>query len=405
MVVLTQSAHGQTFSVLHTFTGGNDGSQPSAGLIIDRAGNFYGTTATGGVTDGGVVFKLIERNGEWLLTPLYNTFGRTDSGTVPQAPVTIGPNGTLYGTTDQSGTGDVGTVFNLTPPPRAPPNIIAPWTLNVLHEFAGGSDGADPVYSVLVFDAAGNIYGTTAEGGEGCDRDGCGTVFELTPSGGGHYQETILYKFAGGIDGIGPVGGVIFDSSGNLYGTASSGGVYSCGVAFKLTPSGSGWVKTTIHLFLGDGDGDGCNPASGVRFDSSGNLYGTTAKGGILGGNNGAGTVFELVPQQDGSWSENVLWAFTTGFQSGGPVGNVAMDAAGNLYGTTSGGGAYELGTAFKLTLSNGNWTYTDLHDFSGQDDGKYPYGNALLDSSDNLYGTAIQGGLEGYGTIWKIAP
>lgn len=286
--------------------------------------------------------------------------------------------------------------------------MIAPWTLTVLHDFGGpgGSDGALPSYSVLVFDQAGNIYGTTAwGGGGGCGGNGCGTVFKLSPTLRGQWSESILYTFTGGSDGSSPEGGVILDSAGNLYGTSAGGGTYNCGTVFKLTPSGSGWVETTLHLFLGDGVGDGCVPASGLTFDASGSLYGATYRGGVLGGDDGAGTVFELVPQPDGSWTEKVLWAFTNGFANGGPLGRVTMDAAGNLYGSTNGGGTFGLGAVFRLTPSSGGWIYTSLHDFSGQDDGEFPVGNVLLDSNGDLYGTAVNGGLLGQGTVWEITP
>jgi uncharacterized repeat protein (TIGR03803 family) len=405
----TQPAQAQTFSVIHQFTGGNDGRNPLAGLTMDRAGNFYGTTSDGGVTGEGVVFKMTHKNGGWLLSPLYNTFGDSDSGEFPESAVTIGANGSLYGTTISGGTGstDAGTLFNLTPPARAQRNVIAPWTLTVLHDFGppGGSDGALPAYSVLVFDSAGNIYGTTSwGGGNGCGGNGCGTVFKLTPTEG-DWTETILYTFTGGSNGFSPEGGVIFDSAGNLYGTASSGGMYNCGTVFKLTPTGSGWVETTLHLFLGDGVGDGCIPVSGLIFDGSGNLYGTTYRGGVLGGDNGAGTVFELVPQPDGGWSLKVLWAFTSGFANGGPLGRVTMDTAGNLYGSTSSGGAYGLGAVFELTPSSGGWAYTSLHDFIGNPDGEIPMGNVLLDANGNLYGTAEGGGQYDSGVVWEITP
>lgn len=413
-IVALHPAQAQTFTVLHNFTQGTDGGNPSAGLVMDRGGNLYGTAANGGIRteSNGVVYELAHRNGAWLFNPIYNSFsgnGSNGNGAAPEA-VTIGPNGSLYGTTETGGPGgtDAGTVFNVIPGQHAPRNVLPTWTLNVLHDLGapGGSDGALPSYSVLVFDQAGNLYGTTAwGGGGGCGGNGCGMVFELSPTLSGQWRESILYTFSGGNDGSSPSGGVIFDSAGNLYGTASGGGTDNCGTVFKLTRTSSGWVETTLHLFQGDGVGDGCVPASGLTFDGSGNLCGTTYRGGVLGGNNGAGTVFELIPRPDGSWAETVLYAFTNGFANGGPLSRVAMDATGNLYGSTYGGGINGLGAVFKLTLSGGSWLYTSLHDFGGQNDGEFPVGNVLLDSHGNIYGTAVFGGLFNWGTAWEITP
>jgi uncharacterized repeat protein (TIGR03803 family) len=401
--VSTQSAQAQSFVALHEFTGGQDGSVPVAGLAMDRAGNLYGTTEGGGGGQG-TVFKMTHKAGGWLFSPLYGFTGGNDGGN-PEAAVTIGPNGSIYGTTSNGGTGlcgghGCGTVFNLRPAQHASPKVFAPWSETVLYSFAGGSDGAFPSFGSLVFDQEGNIYGTTeGGGGSGCDGYGCGTVFRLAPSAGGQWTESVLYSFTGGSDGAFSVGSVIFDKAGNLYGTTASGGTYGCGTVFQLTPIGSDWTENTLYAF-NPSVGDGCNSSAGLIFDAVGNLYGTSENGGVQGG----GTAFELTPHSNGSWTETVLYAFTSGLGYGGPSGGLTMDAVGNLYGTTQGGGL-GIGAVFKLTPSNGNWAYTSLHDFINLDDGEFPIGNVTLDASGNVYGTASQGGEYGSGVVWEITP
>ena len=394
-------AQSQTFTVLHNFSNAGDGGYPFAGVTMDRAGNLYGTTSRGGETNNGAVYKLTQRNGAWFLNPVYNSFG-LGTGTRPDGPVTVGSNGTLYGTTSEGGPGGGGTVFHLTPSPHAPSNIITPWTLTSLYDFGGGNDGASPTGVVLVFDAAGNIYGTTMYGGIGCEPEGCGTVFKLTPTAQGQWTETILYQFTGGNDGAWPMSGVIFDGAGNLYGTASNGGIGTtyCGTAFRLTPSGSGWVETTLYNF-GQGSNDACQPAAGLTFDGAGNLFGTTSCGGPATN----GTVFELTPQPGGSWTETVLYTLS-GLNSacGGPNTGVVIDAAGDLITASSYSGSSG-GEVFELTPSSGGWRYTELHAFEYSSDGAYPFGNLLLDGNGNIYGTTSEGGEFGAGTVWKITP
>lgn len=273
----------------------------------------------------------------------------------------------------------------------------------MLYSFTGPPDGAAPGYGDLIFDHAGNIYGTTEGGGSGCGGGhGCGTVYELTPSGGG-WTEKILYNFSG-IDGDGatPVSGVIFDDVGNLYGTTSgAGGTGAAGTVYELSPSGGGWTETVLYSFHGS---DGAQPFAGLTLDSSGNLYGATTDGGSGGG----GTVFELIPS-GGNWTLKTLYSFT-GNDYCGPVNTLVMDKAGALYGTTTCDGAYGYGSAFKLTPSaEGEWTRTDLHDFCAGGypcpDGATTIGSVVFDNNGNLYGTAADGGTQGVGVVWKITP
>ena len=241
-VVATHAAQAQTFTVLHNFTGGADEGTPIAGLTIDQAGNFYGTTFG---LNWGTVFKLAHKNSSWVLTPLYS-FSGGDDGASPFAGVTIGLNGILYGTTFEGGTYGYGTVFDLKPSAAACRTALCPWTETVLCGFTGGSDGANPVFGDLVFDQAGNLYGTAEKGG----AYGYGVVYELMPSNGG-WTERVLYAFAGANDGAIPESALIFDKAGNLYGTAQPNRVDICGDR-ALGPHGVGSINGAILAFSGD---------------------------------------------------------------------------------------------------------------------------------------------------------
>jgi uncharacterized repeat protein (TIGR03803 family) len=276
----------------------------------------------------------------------------------------------------------------------------------VLYRFAGGADGDTPEGD-LIFDQAGNLYGTTQTGGiPGCSGYSCGTVFELTASNGG-WTESILYKFTGYSDGYWPYSGVILDKTGNLYGTTSDGGDKSGGglpqgTAFQLMPAGSGWTKNILFTFAFWNDGAIPN---GMIFDSAGNLYGTTTAEGDGDG----GTVYELTPS-NGNWAFSVSYAFTGSGGADGPYNGLTMDAAGNLYGTTVKTGAYGYGAVFKLTPSDSGWTYTSLHDFTGGADGAWPKSSLIFDPNGNIYGTASVGGTGqcntwGCGVVWEITP
>ena len=398
-LVATKAAHAETFNVIYTFTGQKDGANPYAGVTMDRRGNLYGTTSAGGSTGYGAVFELKPSGAGWIVSPLYS-FTAGNDGAQPRARVIIGPDGALYGTTfigggDGCGGQGCGVVFNLRPSALACTTALCPWSETVLYRFTGGTDGGQPLGD-LVFDQAGNIYGTTQEGGlpHSCGNLGCGVVYELTRSGSS-WTESAIYQFTGGSDGDIPNGGVVFDHSGNLFGTTVSGGSSNFGTVFQLTPSGSGWTQKVLYNFLDHNDGE--LPNSGVIFDAAGNLYGTT----VFGGTGDGGTVFQLKPS-GGGWIFSVVYGLTG---NAGPFGNLNLDAAGNLYGTTYQDGAYVVGSGFKLTPSRGSWTYTSLHDFTGGDDGQYPLSNLILDSSGNIYGTAAYGGANGYGVVVEITP
>src|SRR5271157_394855 len=388
IVVATQPAQAQTFNVLHNFTGAQDGGNPYAGVTMDKAGNLYGTAFHYGAGYG-TVYQLKHKGSGWVFNPLYSFTAGSD-GAYPAGGVIFGPNGTLYGTTYEGGKG-YGTVFNLRPKPTACLTALCGWGETVLYRFVGyPTDGAYPGYTNgdLIFDQAGKIYGTTENGGS----HSYGVVYELTPSGSG-WTESVLYNFSGS-DGAYPYSGVIFDNAGNLYGTTFEGGLGGVGTVFELTYS-IGWTETFLNSFRNGTDGSYL--IAGLIFDQSGNLFGATNNGGQGGG----GTVFKLTPS-NGSWTYSLVYSFTGGAECG-PWGNLVMDGAGNLYGTTVCDGAKNAGSVFELTPSGSGWTYTSLHDFTGGSDGALPYCNVVFDANGNLYGTAYAGGSQGVGVVWKI--
>ena len=463
-----QLAHAQyAETVPYTFSGGSDGASSAAALIFDSKGNLYGTTVNGGDTSGancpglnpptgcGVVFELSPPNsgtGPWTESVLYTFTGGSD-GAYPQASLIFDSKGNLYGTTSNggklsgticSGLGGCGVAFELTPPKSG----TGSWTETPIYTFTGtNSDGAVP-YASVIFDAKGNLYGTTIGGGTG-DAKGNnqdGTVFELTPPSGGTgpWTETTLYSFIGDGNGGDPAGNVVFDTNGNLYGTTVLGGIISgvncgasvgCGVVFELSPpsGGSGpWTETPIYSFAGKADGS--YPYAGVIFDSKeGNLYGTTATGGaksgpVCKGTNGCGVVFEVSPPSGGSgnWTESVIYTFGGGSDGGFPYAGLIFDSNGNLYGTTVQGGNTTgancsdfdgCGVVFKLSPPSGGtgaWTETPAYAFNGASDGGFPYAPPVLDFHADLFGTTSDGGTlsgsnctdeGGCGVVFELSP
>lgn len=396
-VLISFSAQAQTFKVIHQFTG-TEGQSPYAGLTMDAAGRLYGTTSLGGTSNYGTVFRMTPSGSHWVLTALYN-FAGGDDGACPWSRVIFGPDGSLYGTTSSVAPGchgrdGYGTVFSLHPPATACKAALCPWRETILHAF-GGNDGYGPTGD-LIFDGAGNLFGTTRNGGP----DGLGNVYELTPMGGG-WTENNLYTFVRNETLNQPSAGVIFDKAGNLYGTAQ--GAYYGGV-FELTPSGGGWVYNEVYALHGGVQGGG--PLAGLIFDDAGNLYSATA---LYGAGEG-GTVFELKPSSSG-WNYALIYSFTgpAGYDCG-PWGTLVSDGAGNLYGTTLCDGVNNAGSVFRLTPSGNNWTYTSLHDFTGGSDGGNPISNVIFDTDGNLYGTTSAGGRNdlcsgGCGVVFEIAP
>ena len=322
----------------------------------------------------------------------------------------MGSDGNLYGTNSGGGHGEAGTVFKLTPPATACKSARCPWSFTKLYDFTGQSDGAAPIGQLV--EQNGNLYGTTVEGGNypnGCETGhGCGVVYELSPSQGG-WTETVLYNFRTTPDGWWPYAGVIFDPAGNLYGTTYAGGTHNNGTVFELSPSQSGWTETILHNF-GDFGGDGRLPLSGLLRDSAGNLYGATNMGGSFN----IGTIFSLAPSNGGWTENVLYsFAYIYG-DGNPEYDSLIMDAAGNLYGTSPGqGGLPEsqqyFGNIFMMTPSNGGWNYINLYTFTCGADGGDPFSTPLMDSNGNLYGTASIGGNGcfegGDGTVWELTP
>lgn len=396
LVLPATSASAQTYAVIHTFTGGLDGFWPYAGVTVDAAGNLYGTTTE---YDAGSVYQMKRRNGNWIFATLCDS---GYCGPIPQGRPVIGPGGALYGTALEGGQGDCsefgcGLVYSLRPPQTICRSVSCSWSSQLTWGF-DGNDGYQPGFVDPAFDSAGNMYGTTSQGGPNY----YGNVFELTRSNG-QWTGTSIHDF-NQTDGWYPYSGVTLDSLGNVYGTTWVGGPSNNGTVYRLTYSGSGWTLATLYSFPNSADGS--NPLGQVVFDAAGNLYGACQSGGSGGG----GTVFELSPS-GGDWTYHVLYSFTG--NGDGPIGTVLLDAAGNLYGTTHGEGAYGFGSIFKLTRTNGQWTYTDLHDFTGGDDGANPVGGVSTDANGNLYGTTTYGGTQqgsfcqqqGCGVVWEIVP
>lgn len=320
----------------------------------------------------------------------------SDDGLAPYGRLISDAAGNLYGTTADGGPSDAGTVFELTKPGGP-----AGWNETVLYNFTGGSDGLQP-FGGLIVDSAGNLYGTTYRGGASDD----GTVYQMTPPAqqGGAWTETVLYSFAGGSDGMGPQSDLIFDAAGNLYGTTDNGGSPGNGIVFQLTPGqGGAWTETVLHRFTND---ENTSPRAALIFDRKGSLYGTLANDGQFG----AGGIFRLKPPstKDGQWTETTLYTFTGGDDGFGPLCRLVL-FRGSLYGTTVKGGTSNRGTVFQLTPPahhHGAWMETVLHSFSCGSDGCLPWAGLTIDKKGGFYGTTQFGGLPSNGgTVFHLTP
>ena len=377
---------GGKYRVLHAFGRGNDGVGVFDEVALDARGDLYGTTSGGGAHGYGTVFKLRPSQGsKWTETVLHSfcaTPGCTD-GALPFAGVVLDSAGNLYGSSNVA-------TFEMSPNSCAPRG----WSFKVIYEVGSRSS--------LILDQAGDLYGALGFG-----QYGEGAITELSPGGQG-WTETYLYSFCpkfGCLDGDSPNSALAWDASGDLYGMTDGGGIGEGGVAFELEHGSGGWKEHVLHNFPAY-SGDGFPPSSGLTLDKAGNLYGTTLQGGDGGG---FGTVFKLTRGADGRWKETILYDFPTLKDGAGPEGGLAIDPEGNLYGTAGGGigpcGGGGCGVVFKMTppkSGSGQWTYTVLHRFTGFD-GALPVAGPILDAKGNLYGTTSTGGAGGAGVVFEI--
>jgi uncharacterized repeat protein (TIGR03803 family) len=383
-LIVATSSSAQTEKILYTFTGSNDGGLPQSGVVFDAKGNLYGTSEIGAA--GGLVYELTPNsNGTWSEAVLYNfTFGFGD-GEFPIGGLTFDGKGNLYGTTNQGGVyfQSTGTVFELLP------GAEGVWSEKVLYSFSGGSDGGNP-YAGVTMDSAGNLFGVTTYGGS----QNSGTVFELVAGANDKWTEKVLHSFTGGNDGGQQYGQLVADSSGNFYGTTLLGGAHDYGAVFEMSLGLNGiWSEKIVHSFTGGAGG--AAPFGNVVFDKSGNLY-TEANSSLL----------ELTPSSNGTWTPKTIHNFV-----GGPDGAVAecglaFDKSGNLYVMTNLGGQHK-GTVFELTPgSNGSWTEKVLHKFAGGSDGAFPeFANLAIDASGNVYGTTPTSGASNRGVVFQVKP
>lgn len=337
-----------------------------------------------GTTSGGGTFNygvVYELTTTGVQTVLHNFAGGTD-GANPDGFLVRDKAGNLYGTTTAGGTSGAGTVFKVT----------TAGTESVLYSFTGKNDGSAPEAG-LAIDAAGNLYGSSSAGG----AHGNGTVFKLTAAKtGGKWLESTLYAFAGGTDGAIPVAGVTVAANGSVYGTTSAGGAYGYGTVFELSRSGTAWTETLLHSFANEDDGS--IPYAGLISDKSGNLYGAATQGG----SNGGGTVFELSPVS-GSWTFNVLFS-VPGWGVSGSFRDLMLAPSGTIYGTTHCDGNNNAGTVWELVPASGSWNYTLLYTFTGGTDGLYSFSNLVMEKG-KLYGTTNEGGADNYGVVFEVTP
>ena len=375
---------------------------PIGGLTADAAGNLDGVTFYGGSYGNGMVYELTPIGDDWVETTLYSFNPSNGDGWAPTSPPVFDANGNLYGTTQFGGTGSC-SIFGCGTVYKLSPSGDATWKETILHNF-NDTDGWQ-IHPGLIIDGAGNLYGMATGGG----AYSAGTVFEMSPANDGTWSFSILHQFFGGKDGKAPFQALTLDAAGNLYGTTSAGGgksaacKYGCGIVFELSPSGNGsWTEKILHNFTTNAH-DGSAPACRLTFDAAGNLYGTTSSGG---GALGAGIVFELSPH-DNVWTETILHNFNQQAGDGqGPTNNLAFDASGKLYGMTIGGGPHGAGTAFELSPNaGGSWTETILNNFSKQGSGGYFPNSGPLFVNGSIYGVAASGGRNGQGTVYVIAP
>jgi len=416
LTLISSTSAASNFKLLHSFPNndGKDGDEPTGALILDSSGNLYGTAEGGGspyskacIGGCGVVFKMTPTaRGAWAESVLHSFDAGVD-GAFPGPGLTFDGQGNLYGTTSSgSGNNDGGTAFELSPDSSSPDGWITKVIHRFCHNFHGCKDGSDPEFAGVAIDSSGRLYGTTREGGT--TQGGVAYRLALTNS---EWKEAVLYTFCSPNCGDGNLvaeATPILDKADNLYGTAEEGGLAcSCGLIFEVKHTATGWQEIILYEFHGS---DGFFPSGGLIFDAAGNLYGTTRGGGTSSCD--CGTIFKLTPDSHGGWTHSILYSFTDANKNGAvPFTTLLMDKAGSFYGTAEGGiGPCNggCGVVFKLALgSNGKWQYSVLHRFTdATNDGAEPYSGLIFDKAEkHLYGTTAFGGTYNQGTVYEITP
>jgi len=389
VTLMGMQAWAVTETTIHTFAGGAYSEYPLSGLVFDSSGNAYGT-ASGGGAGYGTIYELTPSLSGWIANILYE-FDNV-SGAYPAGPLVFDGAGNLYGTAPYGG-----NMLGICQGWGCGTvfelkRVSDGWQFVVLYTFSGDADGAQPNTS-LVFDKSGDLYGTTFSGG----NSGYGTAFELSPTAGG-WTESTVYTFAGNNDGANPASGLTPDAAGSFYGTTQFGGANNCGASncgtvYMLRTTSSGWKETILHSFNGS---DGSSPLAGPLLLRNGTLYGTTH----AGGSSNQGTAFSLTQRND-SFTETVLCSFDGG-NGAAPYSGMVADSAGNLYGTTVlGGSGYEDGVIFVLRNHKGVWQESVVHIFTGVDGGQ-PLGPPTLHAG-GLFGTTSEGGEWEAGVVWEV--
>jgi len=392
LAILASAAWAAVPQIIYNFAGDTDGEYIDSDLVIDGAGNLYGTSVQGGAFGSGTVFQLTPSGKGWIHTVLYSFTGGADGGE-PYKGVTVDSLGNLYGTAVTGGGGSCeggcGVAYKLT-------RSDGVWIQTVIHTFTGGDDGSGPGTG-LTLGPRGTLYGVTPTGGAYSQ----GVVFLLRPMPNGSWQLKVIHAFTGGDDGAGGSAGRLLLSKGILFGATTVGGANGKGVVYKLAHAIGGWQLTTLYAFKGQPDAG--FPYGSLAFDSLGNLYGTT----YYDGANDLGSVYQLTRQPDGTWQEKVLYSFQGGRDGSNSISNVVFDKTGVLYSTTSAGGAScDCGVIFKLTPGvNGNWNESVVYRFKGAPDGGFVYNGMVGDGAGNFYGATVHGGTTDDGTVYKFTP
>jgi len=392
--------------IIYSFAGGADGAFPESDLIMDSAGNLYGTTNGGGAGGCGTVFELTRAKDGWKHEVLYNFANSSNDGCGPTAGLIFDSAGNLYGTTGGGGVTNCygsgcGTVFKLAP------NSRGGWTESVLYSFTGTNGDSGNPNTDLVFDHQGSLYGTTSGGG-GSYGYGCGAIFKLVPNPDGTWTEATIYVFACyPTDASLPITPIVLDTDRNIFGATEYGGTEQCaegafrgcGAVYKLTPnSGGGWTETLLYNFHRF-QGTAKNPAGGFLFTADGRVLGTSVEGGDR-----YGAFFQLEQTKKG-WEQTVLYRFYGSPDGAYPVGRLAMGLSGNLYGVTVEGGANQSvggGTVFELEHVSGHWKEHVL--FSATNTAYNPQAGPTVDPQGHVYGT-FAGGNKNFGAVYEIIP